>query len=153
MPAGRKPKPTHLKLVQGTMRKSRRNDREPKPGPGLPPCPDHLTEAAQTEWRRVAPLLAECGLLTTLDRAALAAYCQAWGRWVEAEQMIAAHGTLVRSPQGYPVASPYLRIAAVAMRQMHSLLAEFGMTPSARSRIAAGEPAQSRDPFEDLLSS
>ena len=36
MAVGRKPKPTHLKLVQGTMRKSRRNNREPKPAPGLP---------------------------------------------------------------------------------------------------------------------
>jgi P27 family predicted phage terminase small subunit len=153
MAVGRKPKPTHLKLVQGTMRKSRRNNREPKPAPGLPTCPQHLSEVARTEWRRIAPLLAEIGLLTAIDRAALAAYCQAYGRWVEAERMIAEHGTLMRSPSGQPVPSPLLRIAHTAMRQMQSILVEFGMSPSARSRIAAGEPAQPRDPFDDLLSS
>jgi P27 family predicted phage terminase small subunit len=106
-----------------------------------------------TEWRRIAPLLAETGLLTAIDRAALAGYCQAYGRWVEAERALETHGTLVRSASGFPVVSPYLRIADRAMRQMHSLLVEFGMTPSARSRIKAGEPPQGTDPFDELLSS
>jgi P27 family predicted phage terminase small subunit len=46
---------------------------------------------------------------------------------------------------------PLLAIANKAMRQMHSLLAEFGMTPSARSRIKTGSPEMA-DPFDDLLS-
>jgi Phage terminase, small subunit len=40
-----------------------------------------------------------------------------------------------------------------AMKQMQSWLAEFGMTPSLRSRIKAGEPAEAVDPFEELLQS
>jgi P27 family predicted phage terminase small subunit len=34
----------------------------------------------------VASELHGMGVLTTIDRAALAAYCQAYGRWVEAEE-------------------------------------------------------------------
>jgi hypothetical protein len=40
-----------------------------------------------------------------------------------------------------------------AMKQMQSWLAEFGMTPSSRSRVKAGEPGEASDPFEDLLNS
>ena len=50
----------------------------------LPPCPGHLTAAAAKEWRRVAKALHGMGVVTAIDRAALAAYCQAYGRWVEA---------------------------------------------------------------------
>jgi phage terminase small subunit len=43
-----------------------------------------------------------------------------------------------------------LGIANRAKKQMHAMLAEFGMTPSARARVAAGDPPMT-DPFDDLL--
>ena len=43
----------------------------------LPSCPPHLNPPAATEWRRIAKALQQAGVLTTFDRAALAAYCQA----------------------------------------------------------------------------
>jgi phage terminase small subunit len=65
---------------------------------------------------------------------------------------LAKHGTLlIRSPNNYPIPSPYLGIANRAMRQMHGLLTEFGMTPSARSRVPAGAPPSAADPFDALL--
>ncbi len=74
-------------------------------------------------------------MLTVLDRAALSAYCQAWGRWIEAEERLRQHGVIVRSPNGFPVQSPYLAVANKAMAQMSKLLVEFGLSPSSRSRI------------------
>jgi P27 family predicted phage terminase small subunit len=59
---------------------------------------------------------------------------------------------LVKAPSGYPMLNPHLPIANRAMRQMQTLMAEFGMTPSARARVAAGEPP-TKDPIEELLSS
>jgi P27 family predicted phage terminase small subunit len=59
----------------------------------------------------------------------------------------------IRSPNDYPMQNPWLPIANKAMRQMHSFLAEFGMTPSARARVAAGELPAAPDPFDDLLNS
>lgn len=144
------PKPTVLKLIQGNPGKRAINRREPQPRAGIPPCPKHLSRPARVEWKRVAEQLAEIGLLTQIDRAALAAYCQAWGRWVESEEKLAQAGTIIKSPNGYPMPSPYLTVANKAMRQMHSLLNEFGMTPSSRSRLKAGMP-QEADPFDDLL--
>jgi hypothetical protein len=52
----------------------------------LPRCPAHLSDVARKEWRRIATPLYRMGVLSVTDRAALAAYCQAWARWVEAEE-------------------------------------------------------------------
>ena len=66
-------------------------------------------------------------LLTIVDRAALAAYCQAWGRWVEAEANIQRFGAVIKTPKGLPLVNPYLRIAERAIDQMRKFLVEFGM--------------------------
>ncbi len=51
------------------------------------------------------------GVLTTVDRAALAAYCQAYGRWVEAEEKLKETPTMFRTPGGYVQQSPWLAVA------------------------------------------
>lgn len=100
----------------------------------------------------MARRLAKLGLLTEIDGAALAAYCTAYGRWVEAERNVQKYGTVMLSPdKGWPVQSPYLSIANKAMEQMHKFLTEFGMTPSSRSRIQVEPPQEAADPFEELF--
>src|SRR5262245_3685380 len=120
MAMGRRPKPTHLKLLTGNPGRRPLNKGEAKPPPGIPSCPGHLNPVAKREWRRVSRLLAECGLFTEIDRAALAAYCQCYARWVEAERAIGEVGTLVKAPSGYPIPHPYFGIANRAMKQMHA---------------------------------
>jgi P27 family predicted phage terminase small subunit len=145
-------KPTVLKLIQGNPGRRPLNKDEPKPEPAIPSCPRHLNPMAKLEWRRVSKLLHEVGLLSEIDRAALAMYCQCWGRWVEAERELEKSGPLVKTRNSnYPIVNPYLSIANKAMRQMASILAEFGMTPASRSRIKAGVPSTERDPFQELL--
>ncbi|MEN3976901.1 phage terminase small subunit P27 family [Emcibacter sp. SYSU 3D8] len=102
---------------------------------------------ARAEWRRMAKHLYGLGLLTDIDRAALAGYCQAYGRWVEAEEAIAKHGIVVRSPSGFPMSSPFLAIANKALEQIHRFGIEFGMTPASRSRVSAIPPHRSGNPF------
>ena len=51
------------------------------------------------------------GSACQLDRAALAAYCGAYGMRAEATEAIQKFGTMVKSPSGYPVQSPYVSIA------------------------------------------
>ena len=134
---GRKPKPTKLKLLAGNPGGRPLNDREPEPEVTIPDCPDHLTDVAKAEWERIAPELESLGLLSEIDRAALAGYCTAWGRWVEAEEQLKKTGTIVKSPNNFPIQSPFLAIANKALGQMREFLTEFGMTPSARSRVRA----------------
>lgn len=87
--AGRPPKPTHLKVLEGNPGKRALNKHEPKPAVKVPSCPRHLVGEAKKEWRRISRELITLNLLTEVDRAALAAYCQAWARWVYAEERIA----------------------------------------------------------------
>ena len=109
------------------------------------PHPTHLDEAAAAEWRRVCEQLAPAGLLTHDDRAALAGYCVAWSRWVDAETHVRDEGTILQPEKGkkaYPVVNPYLRLADTAMKQMRDFLSDFGMSPASRSRIRS----RSRNP-------
>jgi len=114
----------------------------------VPSCPKHLSEPARKEWRRITKILSEVGLLTELDRTALALYCEAYAEYIEASEQIRQHGLLLKSPLGYPTQSPYLSIRNRAAAQMRSYMLEFGMTPAARSRVTVSAPEQ-RDLFEE----
>ena len=145
MTRGRKPKPTNLKVVSGTDRKDRTNEAEPKPDLSLPTPPPHLSDDAKVEWGRVVDDLYRLGILSELDRAGLAAYCQAYGRWVQAERALAkmaerdqvTAGLMIKTTSGNAIQNPLVGSANKAMADMMRYAAEFGMTPSARSRISA----------------
>jgi phage terminase small subunit len=81
---GRKPKPSALKMFEGNPGKRALNQNEPKPPIETPECPVHLDDEVQAQWNRITPELTTLGLISRIDRAALAAYCQAWSRWVKA---------------------------------------------------------------------
>lgn len=149
---GRPPTPTALKLLKGNPGKRRLESAEPQPLKKAPPCPKHLVGEARKEWRRITKQLLALGLLTEIDRAALAGYCQAWARWVEAEEAMQKPGfqMITLTGNGYPVLSPWLGVANTALKQMRSFLSEFGMTPSARVRVKVEAP-RPKDPYEAYL--
>jgi len=151
MAAGRKPIPNKLKVLMGNPGKRPLNQNEPKPIPIAPKCPGHLDKVAKREWKRVIELLEPLGLINKLNMAALAAYCQIYSRWVEAEGMIRKHGMLVKTPNGYPQLSPFLVITNKCLDQMKAYMVEFGMTPSSMSRMDI-KPGENKDDMESLLS-
>ena len=140
MTRGRKPKPTALKRAQGNPGKRALNHAEPQPPDGMPSCPVHLSDVAREEWDRVAQVLHDMGVFTVVDRAGLAAYCQAYGRWVEAEEKLAQGPALIKSPSGHVQQSPWMGIANKQLELMGRYMAEFGMTPASRTRVAAADP-------------
>jgi P27 family predicted phage terminase small subunit len=133
---GRKPKPTSVKLLAGNSGKRRLNHSEPKPPVAIPECPTELSPPAKAEWDRLSPELASLKMLSTLDRAALAAYCEAYALWLEAITAVRKFGTMVKSPSGYPMQSPYVAIANKQAEIMMRIASEFGFTPASRSRIS-----------------
>jgi len=112
----------------------------------LPRCPSHLSEVARKEWRRLATPLHEAGILTLADRAALAAFCQAWARWVEAEEKLKETPMLIRTPSGYAQQSPWLSIANKQLELMGRYMSELGLTPVARERLPA-DMVQTSEPL------
>jgi P27 family predicted phage terminase small subunit len=147
---GRKPLPSNVVRLRGNPGKRRLNDAEPRPAARVPSCPACLGDAASKEWKRLAKELAELGLLTGLDRGLLAAYCQAHALWVEAVSSVERYGTMIKSPNGYPMQSPYVAVANKQVDIMVRIAAELGMTPSARTRIRVGDKTPA-DPFEAFL--
>ena len=133
---GPRPQPTNLKLLEGVVNQRRINFNEPKPKimKRTPKPPGFLGTVAKAEWRRIAGELFRLGLLTNLDITALGAYCQCYSTWLEANENIKKHGVLVKAQSGFPVQSPYVSISNRAMVEMRRWLAEFGMTPSSRTR-------------------
>lgn len=151
-PKGRKPKPTALKLLEGNPGKREINSLEPTPEKRAPKCPNWLDGEAKKEWRRLAKNLEHLGLLTQVDMAAFAGYCQAFARWKEAEEFISKHGTIVKTPSGYWQQVPQVSIAQTYLKIMNKFCEQFGLTPSSRSRIVAETGRQDTvDPMELLL--
>jgi P27 family predicted phage terminase small subunit len=146
---GRRPQPTALRRAAGNPGKRAWNHDEPQPPNDLPDCPAHLEGEAQAEWQRLASTLHQMGVLTTVDRAAMAAYCQCWGRWVEAEQKLKVTPIMLKSPSGHVQQSPWLSIANRQLELMGRFMTELGLTPAARSRIVSLRDAAS-DPSPEM---
>ena len=59
--AGRKPKPTAVKKLEGNPGKRKLNTKEPVPAKGMPDCPEWLLPEAKKEWERLADLMNQIG--------------------------------------------------------------------------------------------
>ena len=151
---GRKPKPTAMKELEGNPGKHPLNTSEPKPNKKAPACPKWLEPEAKKEWRRLAKQMEAIGILTEVDMAAFAGYCQAYARWKEAEEFITQHGSIFKTPSGYVQQVPQVSIAQQNLKIMQSFCSDFGLTPATRARIIAGGSGTedvSEDPMEKLL--
>lgn len=122
---------------------------EPKPKPEIPKCPKHLDKEARKEWNRVTKEFADLGIISQLDMAVLASYCQEFSTWAKAQKKIQETG-MVFTPtasvavrkdgtevkkQGTPMINPYFRVANDASDRMLRAAVELGITPSSRSRV------------------
>lgn len=150
---GRKPTPSAIKELEGNPGKRPLNANEPKPRKKAPPCPKWLEGEAKKEWRRLSKQMEAIGILTEVDMAAFAGYCQAYARWKEAEEFITQHGTIVKTPSGYWQQVPQVSIAQTYLKIMNKFAEQFGLTPSSRSRIVADSESKPAgyDDMEDLL--
>jgi P27 family predicted phage terminase small subunit len=61
-----------------------------RPETELPSLPKHLLPEAKKEWKRISTELMKYGLISQLDRAALALYVQEWAWWVWHESALQA---------------------------------------------------------------
>ncbi len=144
---GRKAKPTALKELAGNPGKRALPKDEPRPDIGLPEKPKGLTKIASDEWDRLAPQLDKIGLLTKIDRTAFIAYCECLSDYYAAQEHIKKYGR-VQKVNGLFKKNPSVQMKNDSLRLMRQYLIEFGLTPSARTRVAS---QMSSDPRQLVL--
>ena len=148
--AGRKPLPTAVKKIKGTLQKCRTNQLEPRPEGDLVEPPEYMSEGAKSAWRYAL----ECApphLLKRLDMSVLEVWACAADIYRKAQAGIEKSGLLVKSPNGIPMQSPYLAIVNKQAQIMIKAAVEMGFTPASRSRVQVAESAtHEHDPWDDI---
>jgi P27 family predicted phage terminase small subunit len=132
---GPPPQPTAMKLIRGNPGKRKLNKNEPQPAVAMPHCPDYLDVTARNEWDRLAPILVRMRVLTEADYLALAGLCQTYSTMVKAQEQLNKSGILFKTPSGYVQQFPLIGVVNNCMEKIITFCREFGLTPSARTRI------------------
>lgn len=105
-----------------------------------PPVPKHLAPQAKAEWRRIMPQLINRRIITRADLAGVENYCICIGTVRQIEEQRAGGAIDVKL-------FGVLNRAAQTARQ---LAAEYGLTPTSRTRI--GNARQDDDDDDNPLS-
>jgi len=142
MVMGRPKKPRVVKERQGTLRPHREKKPEAQIAPGMPECPEALTDGAKEEWCRVCKDLYDAGLLSKVDRGALAIYCDNWDRWMVALEVLKTKDAVIETPNGSLIRNPHLAILNQAQDKCGKFAAKFGMAPADRASITARPPEE-----------
>lgn len=150
MPAGRKPKPTWLKLVAGTPGHRPLNLDEPIAEGDLVTVPDWFTPEQAEIWD-AAIKAAPPGLLKELDRSVLVVWATACWLHRDAMHKIAKSGSVVRAPiTGKPMQSPYIQIAKDNSQLMLRAASEMGFSPTSRARVKVDVGKRVGNRFEEI---
>jgi len=141
---GPPPKPVALRVLHGNPGKRPLNGK-PQPPVEAPRCPKALNPEARKVWKRIVPQLKMMGVLASVDRDALVAYCRTYARWKAAEDFLEKHGEVypIRDEGGKVkcmMQFPQVAIARNLLQTLRAYQQEFGLTPSARSRIDITPP-------------
>jgi P27 family predicted phage terminase small subunit len=144
---GPAPKPTALRLVDG-VRKSRLNESEPIPSGLLPECPAGVSAPVREIWDYTVRELVTMGTAYAADRDSLLCYCEAVVTHRKTCALLAKSDVLVKGALGNPVRNPLLAVQRDAASVIRAFAQEFGLTPSARTRIEVNRTQTGNDnPF------
>ena len=173
--SGRLPKPSALKVLQGTDRPDRRRP-EPQFALGLPEPPKHLDAVALRRYREVGAMLLKQGVMTEADMGILAMYAESWSNWIAASHEVRAERKLQKAIESAWDALPDMDDAQAALgrrllklerralaespsvkRQREEKLmldrlgAQMGLSPSMRAKVQVAPQERAVDPMEALL--
>ena len=128
-PRGRKPKPTSLRVLDGDHHKSRYNTAEPQFGAPVLEPPAYIVDdpEALTCWKWAVDCLDHARIISEADYVALEVLATLYAAW--------------RQNTG-----DYKLIG-----QMRSMLAEFGFTPSSRTRIIGHAATEEPDGMKAIV--
>jgi len=133
---GRKPKPTHLRVIEGNPGHRPINHDEPEPdGDVSKEPPEFLSARAQYYWRKTIGDAPE-GMIKATDNGIFMGYCIACADFEEATIKVNEAGPVIRIPgQAGFQQNPFVSIKRNAFERLTRSAAELGLTPSSRTRV------------------
>lgn len=150
MPPGPPPKPTALKKLGGNPGKRALNPNEPQPDRVMPAMPRGLRRGAKQFWTLYADKLETLGLLTELDGPAFTMMAMHYALAWDAAQILKKDGLMAEDENGAYRKHPMLQVMKDNSRAFLQYAQQFGLTPSARSRLSMPEPPEV-DEYEAFL--
>ena len=158
MAKGRRPPPTHLRLVKGNPGKRPINRTEPKSQRERPSAPSHVSDKARDSWGYVSGILDKMGVLTEADAIALEVMCEAYADLLGARRELEAFGsnyyeTTIQSGSKMYRAHPAVAVMQDADRRIKSWISEFGMTPSESTRVHSSPRTTAADDLNEFFKS
>ena len=153
MAGGRPRKPTHLKVVAGTVRKHRENPAEPEVTGGWPTAPDWLSERAASIFEETSRRMDGMGTLSEEWADVIAAYasCQEEIEVNTAiiEDLGRTYTTTTQTGDTMFRPRPEVAMRSDAMKRAQALRAELGLGPASKSKVSAGKKNE-HNPFKAL---
>lgn len=143
---GPSPKPTALRLIEGTDRRGRQGkapidrSKEPMAPDGVPTPPQELSEEVQKVWDKLVQDLEAMNMLTGVDSMQMMAYCEAAALHMRASRTIAQSPILVQGDKGLVINKAIL-VREKAAKDLLRFAQEFGLTPAARTRVEVARRA------------
>ena len=130
---GPKPLPSNIRQYTGGQKKDTTD--EPTLEIKASPPPDYFDSTQRACWSRNAEKLARMQVMTDADRDLLEMYVITWLRWRDAVKKTGTEYTVESPKSGYPIQNPLLSVANKAEAQLIKIMAEFGFSPSSRTRV------------------
>lgn len=150
---GPTPLPTNVKILQGNRGKRDLSKKtEPEPEAGEPDKPEYLTGFASEEWDRLVKITMDIGVLTKADGDMLELYCMEKSNYLQAKKDLEENGELYKRNSSDEIygAHPATLIMDKAAKNMRQILAEFGLSPSARTRVHVKKKEEKKGKFEGM---
>lgn len=150
--SGPSPLPTALKVLEGNPGKRPLPENEPKPDNPSLVCPDWLTDEAKILWNKYALVIKDLGVFKQTDEMSFATLCQEMGRYIELQKIMNERDSYTtKNARGGSKPYPEMAMARECLKNIRALMAEFGMTPSSRTRLSVSEIEEDDDPIAEIL--
>ena len=114
---------------------------EPRVVRGIPDAPLGLSEVAARKWGELAPTLHAMGVLSKQDLHALEVGCESYAEWHACRAKLREYGGTsyeAETQNGSVIHKAYPEVAErdAAWRRYMQFLVQYGLTASARARVA-----------------
>ena len=140
MPSGRNRIPTKMKVLKGTLEKSRVLTNEFEPNTVKSLKPRYLVDSYQLEeWEIITKELSNAGILAEMDISLIEAYCVEAAKYRTAIEHLESEGMIKSGKMGDYI-NPWHMISERSFDRMYKMGIVFGLSPSARAKIPMNKP-------------